>query len=273
MNLCAPSGEFSCFACCPPIRPSGYDHLDYRSSIARELSDNRAWYLREGPRFRPIVGFSCWALGFLDPKGHRAGCLLHPCQNGGEDLRHLVNYGSKCSRETCLPARTFDMMPMEQRRFWLGLVAGFDSFRYSSPRENPLFRILLWDNEVLDHLQSQAAANSWGAREILTQHPFIMAPEWNPRAHRYLFRMALTMTATAGTPGDLEKCARNLWERISAHPLTHLTSPGTSQEVATHSLPMERDFLDFVRLALGWRSISTADACTLQEMTAQVAQE
>lgn len=273
MDLCAPSGEFSCFACCPPIRPSGYDHLDYRSSIARELSDNRTRYLREGPRFWPIVGFTCWALGFLDPGGHRVGCLLHPSRNSGEDLRHLVDYGNKCRRETCLPSRTFDTMPVEHRRFWLQLVDGFDSFRYSSPRENPLFRILLWGTEVLGHLQSQAAANGWRAREILAQHPFVMAPQWNPRAHRFLFRMALKMTVTAGAPGDLERHARNLREMIDGLPPAQLTSTGTDRGVPTHSLPMETDFLDFVRLALGWRSISKADARSLQELIAHSAGE
>ena len=165
------------------------------------------------------------------------------------------------------------MMPMEQRRFWLGLVDGFDSFRYSSPRENPLFRIFLWDNEILDHIQSQAAANSWEVRETLAQLPFVISPEWNPRAHRYLFRMALKMTATIGPPVDLERHARNLWGRIGARLLTQPTSPGTSPGGPTHSLPMEMDFLDFVRLALGWRNISKADARSLQEMIAHFAWE
>ena len=274
MNLCAPNEEFSCFACCPPIRPAGYDHLDYRSSIARELSDNRALYLRDGPRFRPIVGFTCWALGFLDARGHTAGCLLHPCRNNGEDLRNLVDYGNKCRRESCLPARTFDLMPTDHRRFWLVLVDGFDSFRYSSPRENPLFRILLWGHEVLRHLQSEATLRSWGTRDLLANHPFLMDPGWNPRSHRYLFRLTLDMAADgSNSPEDLEKSCQNLWRRILALPLNQMTSPGADEEVLTHMLPMETDYLDFMRLALGWKRTSPAVARTLREMILDSARE
>lgn len=267
MTLCAPSEEHSCFACCPPIRPAGYDHLDYRSSIARELSDNRTRYLSEGPRFRPIVGFTCWALGFLDAGGRTVGCLLHPCRNDGEDLRHLVDYGDKCGREYCLPAQTFDLMSTSHRRFWLALVAGFDAFRYSSSRENPLFHILLWGHEVLHRLHEEAALHSWGAGELLGRHPFLMGPAWNPRSHRYLFRLVLDATGERPiSPEDLESSCQDLWTRILALPLNRMTSAGTPPGVPTHSLPMETDYLDFLRLALGRQRISSTVAHRLRDM-------
>src|SRR5574340_715142 len=95
-TLCAPTPELACFGCCPPIRPAHYDPLDFARSLRRELVENRRRLLEEGPRYRPIVGYSCWGLGFLDAQGRRAGCLLHPFHNDGSELRSLIDYGDKC---------------------------------------------------------------------------------------------------------------------------------------------------------------------------------
>jgi hypothetical protein len=149
-TLCAPDQEKSCFACCPPIRPPGYEHLQYTNEIKRVLRENTASLRREEKSLLPITGFSCWALGHLDGGFKRIGCLLHPSQNGGEDLRYRVDYGDKCARESCLEAGIFARLCPEARNFWVRLSEGLDSFSYSSRTLNPLFRILGWGGAVLN---------------------------------------------------------------------------------------------------------------------------
>ena len=43
------------------------------------------------------VIYCCEYLGFLDEAEKKVGCLLHPCQNGGSDMRGVSFYG----RELC----------------------------------------------------------------------------------------------------------------------------------------------------------------------------
>jgi len=84
VTLCAPDREKSCFACCPPIRPAGYEHILYEAIVKRMLRENTKAFARGETGPAPITGFSCWALGYLDPEYRRVGCLLHPLQNAGE---------------------------------------------------------------------------------------------------------------------------------------------------------------------------------------------
>ncbi len=98
---------------------------------------------------KPIDGWTCWALGFLDDEERRVGCLLHPARNHGEDLRHLVEFGGKCAREMCHEARVFEGLEQEERRWCLGCVSWEDSFAYSSRRSNPVFRLLAWEEVVI----------------------------------------------------------------------------------------------------------------------------
>ena len=35
VSLCFPDEEKSCFACCPPIRAAGYEHIEYKNFINR----------------------------------------------------------------------------------------------------------------------------------------------------------------------------------------------------------------------------------------------
>jgi|GEM_PF-1749752 len=190
-SLCAPLPHLTCFGCCPPIRPAHYDPLDHVRILRREFRENRKQIQQEGLHFRPIVGYSCWALGFLGDDGKRAGCLLHPFQNEGTDFRHLIDYGGKCARETCQAARFFLTLPEEGKIFWLELAAGFQSFFYSSLRANPLFHILLWGKGVLEPLRFNALARDESATELLHRFPFLFRKDWNPRAVRFLFRVVI----------------------------------------------------------------------------------
>lgn len=251
-SLCSPSPLLSCFACCPPIRPRNYDHLDHEAILKREFRANRLDYLRNGPMFRPIVGFSCWALGFLDEEGRRAGCLLHPSRNGGQDLRFLIDYGEKCARESCRAAKAFERLSAEVQDFWISLVGDFDSFLFSSRRTNPLFHILLWGPPVLERLHREAMDENWSVRELLRRRTFITDPAWNPIAHRFLFRLALESDAPKGHTCRVdETLCRILQDRIHNHSAARPPSREESA-VFTHLLPFEGDLLDFLRLDLGW---------------------
>lgn len=141
-TLCSPGKGLSCFACCPPIRPPGYEHIQYRSSLIRQLSENRAEFLSGHLPSKPVIGFFCPGLGFLDSKGRQAGCLLHPLRNQGRDLRELTGYRDKCARETCPPFRAFAALEAGQRDALLELCQGMDCFTFSSREQNPLMRLL-----------------------------------------------------------------------------------------------------------------------------------
>ncbi len=251
-TLCAPTSEVTCFGCCPPIRPPHYDPLDYAGSLRREFSENRAAFLTHGPGYRPIVGYSCWALGFLDARGRTVGCLLHPAQNGGQDLRELVDYGSKCARESCLPAREFSRLPPQGRRFWLTLVAGYNSFYYSSRRANPLFHILEWGARLLEILRLQSLELGWSSTELLARHRFLLAPNLKPRAHRYILAGLLSRSSLAAcSPQGLYQELQQI--RSAAVEFDEAQGPPPCDQPAhpAHQLPLPHDLLDFIRFGLG----------------------
>lgn len=148
-SLCHPDGEKSCFFCCPPLRPPGFDPLDHRDKLEKAFWRKRMNYLHRPLKARPIDGRSCWALGYLDDEKRQTGCLLHPYQHAGQDFRELVDYGDKCAREICLEAMTFSQLSPEERNFFLHLSKGMDSFEYSSRKYNPLFPMLMWGHKTL----------------------------------------------------------------------------------------------------------------------------
>ena len=141
-TLCSPGLGLSCFRCCPPIRPPQYDHLDFRGSLRNEFSRNRADYLAGLLPHREHTGFFCSGLGFLDAMGSRVGCLFHPVNNQGRDLRDATGYRDKCKRETCPQFRAFARLEPSRRETLLNLCRGLDAFEFSSPAKNPLMRLL-----------------------------------------------------------------------------------------------------------------------------------
>lgn len=140
-NLCSPGNGLTCFACCPPIRPAGYEHLEHRASLRRLFSEARQDFLAGRP-VKPMVGYWCGGLGFLDSAGHQVGCLYHPARHGGADQRLATGYQPKCARESCPEARAFAVLEEPARRRFLELCAGLDAFEFSSARANPARRLL-----------------------------------------------------------------------------------------------------------------------------------
>jgi hypothetical protein len=272
-TLCAPTSEILCFGCCPPIRPAHYDHLDYVTSLKREFCDNRHRFLQHGPNQRPIVGFSCWALGYLDAAGRRIGCLLHPEQHQGEDLRSATGYADKCRRERCLPASAFAALSSVAQKYWLEPASGLCSFYYSSTRANPLFHILLWGAEILEPLCREASRFGWTATELLWKAPILSDRNWSPRGHRYLVRMIWSTDPSSLTQnaGLLENHCRKFWDRVRALPGSQPCSEDAPQAAYLHQLGLSADYVDFLRIALGWHRATWECARTLQLEIEQMA--
>jgi hypothetical protein len=116
--------------------------------LRRLFSDNRADWLKGRFPNKPELGFWCPGLGFLDEKGRRVGCLLHPSHNQGRDLRGPTGYADKCRREWCQEARAWAALGPGERGTLLALCADMDSLAFGSQRENPLRRLLAFGPQV-----------------------------------------------------------------------------------------------------------------------------
>ena len=111
VHLCQPDASKSCGACC-----GLYNYVDSgREALAARLRRRTALFRAtvRGPGDLPLfsrtvkenedgakryeVIHCCEYVGFLDEGERRVGCLLHPMQNGGRDMRDASFYG----RELC----------------------------------------------------------------------------------------------------------------------------------------------------------------------------
>ncbi|MFH1350621.1 MAG: hypothetical protein ABII26_06740 [Pseudomonadota bacterium] len=261
-TLCFPDHEKSCFACCPPIRPAGYEHIQYKNIINRFLRENTEEFGGRDREIVPITGLSCWALGFVDKGYKRAGCLLHPDQNGGMDLRYRVDYGDKCRREICPEERTFSRLGKNDRVFWLHLADGLDSFSYSSRKENPLLNLMNWGNFLLSMITSEERYRPMTGELFFRAYPFFLTPV-SPKANAYLINQSVTKAGPAilkrgAFAGAFERFSRDLTIQIKA-----LCPPGYDAP-HTHRLGLDGDFLNFLRLSPGIRRIDREGALMLK---------
>jgi len=261
-TLCAPDEKKSCFACCPPIRPAGYEHLQHPNEIKRVLRENTASLRRADKFLSPIRGFSCWGLGYLDGSFKRIGCLLHPSQNDGEDLRYRVDFGDKCARESCVEARVFAHLAPVAKVFWLRLSDGLDSFSYSSRTVNPLFHILGWGDSLLNLVPMAENERDLHKDSILETYCFFRA-DLSPRANAYLLTALidsenLELLKSPIFRDQVEELARRVSKQLP------LRSHGTSTAPFVHLLPMDCRFLDFLRLSGGIAKATEEEARLLK---------
>jgi hypothetical protein len=264
-TLCTPDQEKSCFACCPPIRPPGYEHSHYINEIKRVLRENTASLRKEEKSVSPITGFSCWALGYLDGGFKRIGCLLHPSQNDGEDLRYRVDYGGKCARESCVEAGVFQTLAPEAGTFWLRLSEGLDSFSYSSRTLNPLFRVLGWGAPLLNLVAMADKEQDLHTDSILEIYTFFKTT-LPARANAYLLKVlidaeTLDLLKNPRFMGRFEEFSHRLSKELSLQVLSRSAAP------YVHLLPMTADFLDFLRLSARIVRATEEEAASLKEFT------
>jgi hypothetical protein len=111
IHLCQPDGCKSCGACCglynyaDSTRDSLVGRLRARTEIFREtvraaddltVFSDRIQRIENPEKLYEVI-YCCEYLGFLDDEEKKVGCLLHPFQNDGVDMRDVSFYG----RELC----------------------------------------------------------------------------------------------------------------------------------------------------------------------------
>lgn len=126
--LCQPDAGKSCGACCglynyvDSSREALTQRLHARTKRFRALvktpDDVKCYagetFASEDFRMRYEVIYCCEYLGFLDEQGKKVGCLLHPMQNSGLDLRGCSFYGQEiCAGHIC-PSHHFIMPSQSQ---------------------------------------------------------------------------------------------------------------------------------------------------------------
>ena len=262
-TLCFPDGSKTCFRCCPPIRPADYDHLLYRSIIERELREHTFALKERSPCFKPITGYSCWGLGYLDPDYRLVGCLLHPARNNGTDLRHLIDYGDKCRLATCREAVHFKALAGKHQSFWLGLCHSLDSFEYSSSGSNPLFHVLLWGPRLLTSIAEKELPEAARAPIIFERYPFLGLAR--PEARRYLVERIERKFGleTIASPLFVERFENYGKTLVRSH-----TNPAKDLRDApfAHRIGLDASFSDFLRLELKYRRIPQSHALDLKNL-------
>ena len=266
-TLCFPDSEKTCFACCPPIRPARYEHIQHRNIVRRILRENTSDFDPRRRLVRPITGYSCWALGYLDSDFRLVGCLLHPARHRGEDLRDRVDYGNKCRRETCPEAKVFSMLEPEQRTFWLHLADGLNAFSYSSRKYNPLFRMMGWGCFLLGVIPAEEADNLFTWPDFLDRYPFF-STRVSPKGNAYLLKRLIQgktvyLLKAATFKQEFEKFSVHLGDQIKKE-----CSPSEDGH-PVHRLDLDRHFLDFLRLSACIRRIHRQDALRIKGIVDQ----
>ncbi|MEJ5299519.1 MAG: hypothetical protein WHS38_00845 [Thermodesulforhabdaceae bacterium] len=131
-HLCQPDGKKSCAACCGIYN----FRRNNREDVTKRLRENTASIItlsHSNPngnalesyseRSRNIYNgsdklfttiFNCEFAGFIDKYQQKVGCLLHPSQHFGKDLRDYSFYGAElCENHYCLSY--FYLTAVEQR--------------------------------------------------------------------------------------------------------------------------------------------------------------
>jgi hypothetical protein len=134
IHLCQPDPGKSCGACC-----GIYNYADSsREALVRRLKLRTEYFRKtvgkteDVPRFSHMVRMSedqtkryeviynCEYLGFIDGKGEKIGCLLHPLQNGGLDLRDVSFYGGVLCRDHFCPS--YHYLSREEKQSLIAVI-------------------------------------------------------------------------------------------------------------------------------------------------------
>ena len=267
-TLCFPDGEKSCFFCCPPIRPAGYEHIQHKNIIKRILRENSESLKTRTEEIIPITGFSCWALGYMDKSHKLIGCLLHPAQNGEVDLRYRTDYGEKCERELCREANVFSALALEEKKFWLHLADGLDSFSYSSRRFNPLFEMMNWGGHLLGLLALKEDYRAFTKESFFRSYPFFTT-QLPPKPNVYPIKWLVDSEGTHILKSHAFKSEFEVFSRRISKQLCQ-TAPQSNfpqpPYLHTHLLDLDPDFLDLLRLSARITRTTREDALALKKL-------
>jgi len=117
IHLCQPDQGKSCGACCGLYNWKNHSRADIEAILELQtglfapfLTSERTDFdryrelrtagIKNEKLFETI--YNCEFIGFIDPKHHRVGCMLHPMVTGGLDLRDNCFYGAEiCSGHFC----------------------------------------------------------------------------------------------------------------------------------------------------------------------------
>jgi hypothetical protein len=262
-TLCFPGNGKSCFACCPPIRPAGYEHIQYKNIVKRMLFENTSEYHTKGKGIFPITGFSCWALGYLDKDCGLVGCLLHPARNEGVDLRFRVDYGKKCERESCPEAKVFLELGIREGLFWLHLSDDLDSFSYSSRKLNPLFKMTGWGADLLNLVAVHEKGRVMTRESFFRSYPFFFN-QASPRANAYLLSQLVTEDNVHVLKTESFSARFETFSQHLASQLKRVLPPG-NEAPYTHLLGFDNRFLDYLRLSVGISRVNREEAVRLKD--------
>jgi len=275
MTLCFPQTGKSCFACCPPIRPTGYEHIQHRNIIGRMLRENTEAFNGHAEDKIPITGFSCWALGYLDKNHRLIGCLLHPAQNRGVDLRYRTDYGEKCRRESCPEAKAFSRLRVREKKFWLHLADGLDSFYYSSRGLNPLFEMMNWGGQLLSLIASNENHRAFRKESFFQSYPFF-STNTPPRPNAYLIKWLVDREGTHILKSQTFKSKFEMFSGGISEPLCQAAQqnhPLHPPGFHTHLLDLDGDFLDLLRLSARITKTTKQDALALKGLVDKALEE
>ncbi|MGD9318853.1 MAG: hypothetical protein PVH99_02775 [Desulfobacteraceae bacterium] len=275
VTLCFPHTGKSCFACCPPIRPAGYEHIQHRNIIRRMLRENSEAFNRHAVDKISITGFSCWALGYLDKNHRLIGCLLHPVQNGGVDLRFRTDYGEKCEREFCPEAKAFSGLALDNKKFWLHLADGLDSFSYSSRKLNPLFKMMNWGGHLLSLLVSNENHRAFTKESFFQSYPFFSTNN-PPKPNAYMIKWLVNREGTHILKSHTFKSEFEMFSRRISKALCQAAqqnNPPRPPGFHTHLLDLDRDFLDLLRLSARITKTTKQDALALKNLVDKALEE
>jgi len=275
ITLCFPHTGKSCFACCPPIRPPSYEHIQHRNIIRRMLQENTESFNAHAEHKIPITGFSCWALGYLDENHRLIGCLLHPAQNGGVDLRYRTDYGEKCEREFCPEAKVFSGLALEAKNFWLQLADGLDSFSYSSRERNPLFEMMNWGGHLLGLLASNEYRRTFTKESFFQSYPFF-STDTPPRPNAYLIKWLVDGEGTHILKSHSFKSQFEMFSMRLSKTLCQAAQQDNSPQPLdcyTHLLDLDSDFLNLLRLSARITKTTQQNALVLKDLVDKALEE
>ncbi len=188
--------------------------------------------------------------------------MLHPSGHSGRDLRHYVDFGQKCARETCTEARMFDRLAPNVKRFFLPLADGLDSFGYSSHTTNPLFGLMHWGRELLSLVAENEKEPIRDREEFSAEFPFL-ASRLDPASHAYCVTRIVSVTG----PGFLKSASSvqpyaEVFEKLAKQ---HAVPPQRQTDRPhVHTCHGDDRYVAFLRHGLGIRRTTHSEAVTLK---------